>query len=71
MEGCLCDVPMASEENALIVRPDSIYKFICGRDAEYRVGAWNMCARHKKYLADPNKWSAVKLEEVSDETIDR
>jgi len=71
MEGCFCNVPMVSGEHALIVNLNSIYKFICGRDAEYRVGSWFMCRKHKKYLADPNKWSAIKLEDVGDEEINR
>jgi hypothetical protein len=64
MKDCFCDVPMRSKEHALIEDLTHPYiKFRCGRDAEYKVGNWNMCRGHKEYLADPNKWIAVKLEE--------
>jgi hypothetical protein len=64
MKDCFCDVPMGSKEHALIEDTMHLYiRFRCGRDAEYRVGEWLMCESHKKHLADPNKWPAIKLEE--------
>ena len=68
MEDCFCDVPMDHEpEHAFIKDSAHPYiKFRCGREAEYRVGNWNMCEKHKKYLADPYKWVATKLEENID-----
>ena len=41
----------------------------CGLDAEYKVGNWYVCERHKKHYTDPNNWTAVPLEgEIDDET---
>jgi hypothetical protein len=63
MKDCLCDVPMTSKEHALIEDLTHPYiRFRCGRDAKYRVGDWNMCEKHKEHLADPHKWTAIKLE---------
>lgn len=59
-----CTVPMTEEfkEYALIHNPDAtVYKYVCGRPAIYKVGGWYMCEKHKKYMADPNKWVAEKF----------
>jgi hypothetical protein len=56
-------MPEEFKEYAQIHNPKSLmYKYLCGRPAVYKVGDWYMCEKHKKYLADPRKWDAEKLE---------
>lgn len=64
-----CNVPMPEslKEHALIHNPDSVYKYVCGRKAAYKVGNWYVCEGHKKYYTDPNKWPAEPLEGVIDD----
>ncbi len=57
--GFKCTVPMrlATDRNG---RP---YYIKCEEKAQYKVGGWYVCAMHKKYYTDPNKWPAEKLED--------
>lgn len=60
---CCVIMPEEFKDHALIHNPDAlIEKYVCGRPAEYKVGMWNMCEKHKKYLADPKKWEATPLD---------
>lgn len=68
-----CCVPMPEElkEHALIHDPDAaLYKYVCGRPAKWRVGMWEMCDEHKKFMADPNEWMAepIGVENADEET---
>ncbi len=63
-----CTVPMESAEHALDIdhnRP--VYKYICGRSAEFRVGGWLMCGKHKTYLADAHGWESTPIEKSAHE----
>lgn len=40
---------------------------MCGLPAQYVVGSWCICEKHKKYYCDPRNWKAVKLEESDEE----
>ena len=51
------------KEHALIHNPDAlVYKNLCGREAEFKVGDWYVCKKHKEYYTDPKGWAAIPLE---------
>jgi hypothetical protein len=57
-------MPEDFKDHALIHNEDAkLYKYVCGRKAVYKVGDWYMCEKHKKYLADTNKWPAEIIKE--------
>lgn len=68
-ERLTCCVPMPEElkDNALIHDPEAVlYKYVCGRPATWRVGMWEMCDKHKEFMADPNGWMAEPIKEEND-----
>jgi len=48
-------------------------KYICGREAEFVVGDWCVCRKHKEYYTDKKGWKATPLqkEAINDETSER
>lgn len=61
MEDFTCTIPMD-----LITDEDGNTRYVyCGEQAKYKVGAWYVCEKHKKYYTDANKWPAEPLKGVN------
>lgn len=68
---CCVPMPETLKNHALLHKPDAlIYKYICGRPAKWQVGMWEMCDKHKEFMADPSGWHAELIkQEDNNETI--
>lgn len=63
METKVCMVPLGIHEN----ENGEVEYECCGRPADYKVGYWFVCEKHKTHYCDRYKWNAELLEVGYDE----